>query len=148
MPFNWSPLWLSLRVAGLGTAGALLPGLWLAYVLATRRFAGRSAAFALLSLLLATPVVICAWLFLGPSFSWKFAAAAGVLAAIPLIALGARYRLQSLDLRYGNAARSLGASEWRIFWSVMLPLGWRPTLAAAAVAFARVLAEWTIVGAL
>jgi molybdate transport system permease protein len=53
-----------------------------------------------------------------------------------------------LNREYGDAARSLGCSEWRIFWRVMLPLSWRPILAAAGVAFARVLAEWSIVAAL
>jgi molybdate transport system permease protein len=147
MPVNWSPLWLSLRVAGVATAGALGPGLWLAYLLATRPFAGRKTAFFLLALLLAIPVVIVASIILRPAFPWTLAAAAGVLAATPLIALGAFSRLRSLDRRYGNAARSLGVSEWRIFWRVLLPLGWRPVLAACAIAFARVLAEWTIVSA-
>ena len=36
MPLNWTSVWLTLRVAGIATAGALLPGLWLAYLLATR----------------------------------------------------------------------------------------------------------------
>ena len=62
--------------------------------------------------------------------------------------LGSRKQLQELNRQYGDAARSLGSSEWRIFWRVMLPLGWRPILAAAGVAFVRVLAEWTIVTAL
>ena len=146
MPFNWSPLWLSLRVAGLATAGALLPGLWLAYLLAARPFTGRKAVLVLLSLLLATPVVIFASRLLQPAFSWQLAAIAGILAALPLIALGG-YQLRSLDRRYGNAARSLGVSEWRIFWRILLPLGWRPVLAASAIAFARVLAEWTVVAA-
>jgi molybdate transport system permease protein len=148
MPLNWSPLWLSLRVAGAATAGALLPGLWLAYLLATRSFAGRKTIVALLALLLATPVVIAAALLARPDFGWSAGAAAGIFAALPFIALGARAPLHTLDLAYGNAARSLGSGEWRIFWRVMLPLAWRPVLAAAAVAFARVLAEWTLVAAL
>jgi molybdate transport system permease protein len=71
-----------------------------------------------------------------------------VIAALPPVVLGSRNRLQELDRGYGNAARSLGCSEWRIFWRVMLPLGWRPILAAAAIAFVRVWVEWTIVAAL
>jgi molybdate transport system permease protein len=148
MPLNWSPLWLSLRVAGLATVGALPPGLWLGYLLATRQFAGRRSTFALLALLLATPTVILASILLRPGFQWQAGAAVGVAAALPLIALGARTPLQALDRAYGNAARSLGVSEWRIFWRVFLPLGWRPLFAASAVAFARVLAEWSIVVAL
>ena len=116
--------------------------------MATREFPGRKAALGLLALLFATPVVILAWVFLRPVFPWQAGAAAGVIAALPPIVLGARRPLQDLNREYGDAARSLGCSEWRIFWRVMLPLGWRPILAAAGVAFVRVLAEWSIVAAL
>ena len=148
MTLNWPPVWLSLQVAGIATAVALVLGLWLAFRVATREFAGRKAALGLLALLFATPVVILAWLLLRPVFPWQAGAAAGVIAALPPIVLGARRPLQDLNREYGDAARSLGCSEWRIFWRVMLPLGWRPILAAAGVAFVRVLAEWSIVAAL
>jgi molybdate transport system permease protein len=148
MPFDWSPLWLSLRVAGTATAGALVPGLWMAYLLATREFTGRKAATGGLALLLAAPMVILASLLLRPVWAWPAGAAAGVAAALPVIVLGARTPLQGVDRDYGNAARSLGASEWRIFWRILLPVTWRPILAATGVAFARVLAEWAIAAAL
>jgi ABC-type molybdate transport system permease subunit len=38
MSIDWFPLWLSLRVAVVSTAVALVVGLWLAYVLANREF--------------------------------------------------------------------------------------------------------------
>ena len=148
MTLNWPLMWLGLRVAGLATAGALVVGLCLAYRLATREFIGRRAALGVLGLLFATPVVILAWVFLRPVFPWQTGAAVGVIAALPPIVLGARRPLQDLNREYGNAARSLGCSEWRIFWRVMLPLGWRPILAAAGVAFVRVWMEWSIVAAL
>jgi molybdate transport system permease protein len=148
MTLNWPPVWLSLRVAGLATAVALVVGLWLAYRVATREFTGRKATLGMLALLLATPVVILAWVLLRPVFPWQAGAAAGVMAALPPIVLGTRRPLQDLDRQYGNAARSLGCTEWRIFWRVMLPLGWRPILAAVGIAFVRVLAEWSIVTSL
>jgi molybdate transport system permease protein len=148
MTFHWPPVWLSLRVAAVATAGALVLGLWLAYSLATREFPIRKAALALLGLLFATPVVIVAWMLLGRAFPWPAGALAGAIAGLPPIALGARRPLQDLNREYGDAARSLGASEWRIFWRVMLPLGWRPILAATGIAFVRVWMEWSIVAAL
>ena len=148
MTLNWPPVWLSLQVAGIATAVALVLGLWLVHRLATREFAGRKAALGLLALLFATPVLILSWFFLRPVFPWQAGATAGVIAALPSIVLGTRRPLQDLDRDYGDAARSLGCSEWRIFWRLMLPLGWRPILAAAGVAFVRVLAEWSIVAAL
>ncbi len=101
-----------------------------------------------MALLFATPVVILAWIFLRPAFPWQAGALVGTIAALPPIALGAQRPLHDLDREYGDAARSLGSSEWRIFWRVMLPLGWRPILAAAAIAFVRVWMEWSIVAAL
>ena len=148
MSFNWPPVWLSLQVAGIATAVALVLGLWLVFRVATREFLGRKPALGLLALLFATPVVILAWVFVRPVFPWQAGAAVGVIAALPSIVLGTRRPLQDLNREYGDAARSLGCSEWRIFWRVMLPLGWRPILAAAGVAFVRVLAEWSIVAAL
>ena len=135
-------MWLSLRVAGLATAGALVMGLWLGYVLATREFIGRKAILGVLALLFATPVVILAGVYLGLAFQWQAGAAAGVFAALPLVVFGARRPFEDLNREYGNAARSLGCSEWRVFWRVMLPLGWRPILAAAGIAFVRVWIEW------
>ena len=138
-------MWLSLRVAGLATAGALVMGLWFTYRMATREFMERKATLCVLALLFATPVVILAWVFLRPVFPWQAGAAVGAIAALPPIVLGSRRPLQDLNREYGDAARSLGCSEWRIFWRVMLPVGWRPILAAAGVAFVRVLMEWAIV---
>ncbi|MCX6627264.1 MAG: ABC transporter permease subunit [Candidatus Solibacter sp.] len=148
MTLNWPAVWLSFRVAGLATAGALVVGLWLVYRVATREFIGRRATLAVLALLFATPVVILAWVLLRPVFPWQTGAAVGAIAALPPIVLGSRKTLQELNRDYGDAARSLGCPEWRIFWRVMLPLCWRPILAAAGVAFVRVWMEWSIVAAL
>jgi molybdate transport system permease protein len=148
MTLNWPPVWLSLRVAGLATAGALAVGLWLGHRVATREFTGRRATLGLLALLFAMPVVILTWALLRPAFPWQAGAVVGVIAALPPVVFGSRNRLRELDREFGNAARSLGCSEWRIFWRVMLPLGWRPILASAAIAFVRVWMEWTIVAAL
>jgi molybdate transport system permease protein len=148
MTVNWPLVWLSFRVAGIATAGALAMGLWLGWHVTSREFIGRKAILGVLALLFATPAVILAWLLLRPVFPWQAGAAVGVMAALPPIALGARRPMQDVNREYGDAARSLGCSEWRIFWRVMLPLAWRPILAAAGIAFVRVLAEWSIVAAL
>src|SRR5437667_243966 len=41
-------------------------------------------------------------------------------------------------------ARTLGRSEWSVFWSVTLPLAWRSVLAGAVLAFCRALGEFGI----
>ena len=43
-----------------------------------------------------------------------------------------------------KAARNLGASEWRVFWRVTLPLARRSIFAAGALAFARSLGDFGV----
>ncbi len=148
MKLNGPPLWLGLQVAGVATAGGLALGIWLSYRLATRRGVLQKAAMGALALLSAVPALIVAWMLLRPSFPWVAGAAAGVFAALPVVVLGTRRRIHDLDREFGNAARSLGCSEWRVFWRVVLPLGWRAVIGAAALAFLRVWVEWNIVTAL
>ena len=129
--------WLAIRGAGISTAGALVPGLWLAYWVATRRSRARQAVLAMLALLLVIPFFVV----LHPAVAWQ-APMLGAAAAVPVVVLGARAAMQSANAAYGNAARSLGASEWRVFWRILLPHSWRIVVAAIALAYVRVLAEW------
>jgi len=52
---------------------------------------------------------------------------------------------EALELAGGNrsrAARNLGASEWRVFWRVTMPLSRRAVIAASVLAFARALGDF------
>src|SRR5205807_2180117 len=51
---------------------------------------------------------------------------------------------ESVDHQLEQAARTLGRSEWSVFWSVTLPLAWRSVLAGAVLAFCRALGEFGI----
>lgn len=163
MEIDWFPLWLSLRVAGLATALSLLLGLWLAYLLANRGFRGKEALDAAVALPLVLPPTVLGyyllvwvgresllgrfyeWLTGGPLvFTWQAAVLAAMVHAIPLLVISARAALESVDRTYERAARNLGASEWRIFWRVSLPLARRSILAVAVLAFARTLGDFGI----
>lgn len=50
--------------------------------------------------------------------------------------------LELVDPRLENAARTLGASEWKVFWQVSLPLAWRGIVAGGMLAFARGMGEF------
>lgn len=134
MPVDWSPLWLSIRVAGLATAISVAIGLWLGW--------RRLHPFVALQLAL-PPTILCSY-FLFKPLTWQVAVAAGVVYAVPFLARTSAAALQAVDPAYGNAGRSLGASEWRVFWRVSLPLAYRPIAAAAAIAFARILTEYAV----
>jgi molybdate transport system permease protein len=157
------PLWLSLRVAVASTGIALVLGLGTAYVLANRNFRGKEFIDALVTLPLALPPTVLGFyllvligraspigiiwesLFGSPLvFTVKAAIIAAVLHAAPLLIKSARAAFESVDHTYERAARTLGASEWRLFWHVTLPLARRQILAASALAFARSLGDFGI----
>ena len=75
-------------------------------------------------------------------FSWSATVIAAAVVAFPLMYLTARAALEQVDPHYLQAARTLGASEWRIFREVALPLAWPGVLAGTIWRFARALGEF------
>jgi len=163
MAIDWFPLWLSLRVAVISTAVALVLGLWLAWTLANRQFRGKEILDAAVTLPLVLPPTVLGyyllvvlgrnspvgqlyeWLFGAPLvFTWQAAVVAALFHSTPLLVKSARAAFESVDRSYERAARNLGASELRLFWRVTLPLARRSILAAAALAFARSLGDFGV----
>jgi molybdate transport system permease protein len=163
MGIDWFPLWLSLRVAAISTAVALVVGLWLAWLLANRQFRGKEILDAAITLPLVLPPTVLGyyllvllgraspvgklyeWVFGGPLvFSWQAAVVAALLHSTPLLVKSARAAFESVDRSFERAARNLGASEPRLFWRVTLPLARRSILAAGALAFARSLGDFGV----
>ena len=161
MPIDWFPLWLSLRVAVFSTAAALGAGLWIAYILANREFRGKAVVDAAVTLPLVLPPTVLGYyllVLLGRAsplgktweavfgsplvFTWKAAVVAAILYSLPLLVKSSRAALESVDRSCERAARTLGASEWKLFWRVTLPMAQRSILAATALAFARSLGEF------
>jgi molybdate transport system permease protein len=161
MPIDWFPLWLSLEVAAAATVISLVLGIWLAWLLANHDFTGKDVLDALTTLPLALPPTVLGYYLLvaigrnswighawesatgAPLvFTWRAAVLASTLHAIPLLVKSARAALESVDRNCERAGRSLGASEWRIFWRVSLPLARRPIAAATVLAFARSLGDF------
>jgi molybdate transport system permease protein len=75
-------------------------------------------------------------------FSWPATVIAAAVVSFPLMYLNARGAFEQVEANYEDAARTLGASEWRIFWTVTLPLAWPGVAAGAILAFARSLGEF------
>jgi molybdate transport system permease protein len=163
MPIDWFPLWLSLRVAALSTLISLLLGLWVAWLLTNRRFRGQEVLDASVTLPLVLPPTVLGyyllvllgrqsplghlyeWIFGQPLvFTWQAAVVAAIFHSAPLLIVSTRAALESVDLRYEQAARTLGASEWRVFFRITLPLARRGILAAVALAFARALGDFGV----
>jgi molybdate transport system permease protein len=163
MPIDWFPLWLSLRVAVISTALAGGMGLWLAWILANRSFRGKEILDAGITLPLVLPPTVLGYyllVLLGRNspighvyesifgqplvFTWQAAVVAALFHSTPLLVKSARGAFESIDHSYEKAARSLGASELRLFWRVSLPLARRSILAATALAFARSLGDFGV----
>ncbi len=75
-------------------------------------------------------------------FSWPATVIAATTVAFPLMYLTARGALEQIEPNLLQAARTLGASEWRVFWRVAVPLAWPGILAGTVLSFARALGEF------
>ena len=156
------PIALSLQVSALATILAFLVGVPLAWLLARRRFPGRDVLEAAVVLpMILPPTVIGYYLLvlLGSQgligralaaigidlvFTWKAAVIAACLGAIPLLIKAAQSGFESVDHTLEQAARTLGRSEWSIFWSVTAPLAWRSLLAGGILTYCRALGDFGI----
>jgi molybdate transport system permease protein len=126
-----------LQVAAAATAISVLFGICLGHYLQ-----GRRAATAIASApLLLPPTIVCAYFLIRP-FTVAVAIAAAIVHWIPALARSARRAFESLDREVLNAARIGGATEWRVFWRISLPLSFRPLLSAAAWSFALIASEY------
>ena len=75
-------------------------------------------------------------------FTWRAVVAAMVVMSMPLFLRAARVALEEVNVRYEHVARTLGASETRVFFAVTLPLALRGVVAGALLAFARATGEF------
>ena len=154
-------LQLSLVTASLATALSLVLGVPLAWVLARLSFPGRRLLRALVTLPLVLPPVVGGLALLvvfgrngllGPALerafgvTLPFTTAAVVLAAtfvaLPFLVVTVEGALRTGDLRYEEAAATLGARPWTTFWRVTLPHVGPSVGAGAVLCFARALGEF------
>ncbi|MBB4154753.1 molybdate transport system permease protein [Sphingomonas jinjuensis] len=152
---------LSLKVGGAAMAATLPLAFALAWLLARRRFPGKLLVDAVIHLPLVVPPVVTGWVLLllfapaGPIggvlerwfgvsvlFRWSGAAIAAGVMALPLMVRAMRLSIEAVDRRLEQAAETLGASPWRVFATVTLPLAFPGVLAAAVLGFARSIGEF------
>jgi molybdate transport system permease protein len=76
------------------------------------------------------------------AFNWKGAALASGVMAFPLMVRAMRLSIEAVDQRLEAAARSLGASPWRVFLTITMPLTIPGILAGAILGFARSVGEF------
>ncbi|SQB78628.1 molybdenum ABC transporter permease [Escherichia coli] len=62
------------------------------------------------------------WFGLSFAFSWRGAVLAAAVMSFPLMVRAIRLALEGVDIKLEQAARTLGAGRWRVFFTITLPL--------------------------
>ena len=75
-------------------------------------------------------------------FSWQGAAIASAVMSFPLMVRAIKISIESIDLKLEDAARTLGASPIKIFYSITLPLIFPGIISGVLLSFARSLGEF------
>jgi len=146
--------------ASLSTALVMIPGTFLAYVMARFNFPGKQILSTLLSLPLVLPPTAVGYLLLrllarqGPLGSatlgvdldillnWKAVVIACAVMSFPLVVRTARVSFEGVNPRYELMARTLGYGPMRGLCSITLPLASRGLLAAMILGFTRAMGEF------
>ncbi|MDW7617521.1 molybdate ABC transporter permease subunit [Peribacillus simplex] len=157
----WSPVRLSIQVAGLAGILVFILGIILARMMAKKQFRGRVLLETAFLLPLVLPPSVVGFLLIvifGKNgmpgrfierifdqplmFTWWAAVIASTVVAFPLMYQSAKTGFEGIDEEIENAARVEGAGEWRLFLFVSLPLAVRSIVTGAILSSARALGEF------
>ena len=157
---DWGIVSFTLRVAALSTALIVPPGLLVAWLLARFDWRGKSLVETVVMLPLVMPPVATGLLllkvlgrrhFLGGLldragievvFTWRAVVIAMMVMSFPFLVRGCRVAFEEVNVRMEQIARTLGASEWRVFRTITLPLAVRGITGGVVLAFARAIGEF------
>ncbi len=156
---DFSPFWISLKVAFCATLLAFVLGLAAARLVSALR-RGRFVLDGILSLPMVLPPTVVGFFLLllfgnrgilgralalaGVSvlFTWQGAVISAAAVSFPLLYRTARGAFEQVDPDLVFAARTLGMGELRIFFRILLPAAWPGVMAGTVLAFARAMGEF------
>jgi len=160
-PDDWQIVGFTVWMAVLGTLVILPPGIALAWLLARRNWCGKTLVETTVSLPLVMPPVVTGLVLLklfgrrGPLgrwlwesfgievvFTWKAVVIALAVMSLPMLVRAARSAIEDVNPLFEQQARTLGAGELRVFFTITLPLARRGVMAGVVLAFARALGEF------
>lgn len=160
MNFDLSPALISIKISFISTGIIFFLGLAAAWWMANYRGRWQGLFDGILTLPLVLPPTVVGFGILlligkhGPVgkfldifginiiFSWYAAVIAATVVAFPLMYKTSRGAFEQIDSNILNAARTLGVSEWKVFWRVSVPLAWPGIAAGTALSFARSMGEF------
>jgi len=158
---EWDAILLSLKVAFICTVIVLPLAIYIGWFLARKQFHGKAFAEGFLHLPLVLPPVTTGyillvifgtngwlgsffydWFGIKIAFSFPAAVIAAIVVSFPLVTRSIRLSIELVDKNYEEAARTLGASNFRVFFTITLPLALPGVISGAILAFARSLGEF------
>lgn len=161
MDAGLTPLWISIRTSLLATIITFFLGIGTAYLVANYKGKGRGIIDSILTLPLVLPPTVLGFFLLllfgknGPAgkflmnyfeiniiFSWAATVIAAVVVAFPMMYRSARSAFEQIDDNLISAAKTLGMSNWSIFYKISIPLAWPGIIGGVVLAFARALGEF------
>lgn len=156
----FQPIVLSFKVAAIATLFTFILGIFFARLLGKKDFPGRSILEVLIILPMVLPPSVTGYgllVFFGMNgffgkflnsigiqvvFSWIGAVIAAVVVSFPLMYQSAKGAFGNIDRSYERAARTLGAGEKKIFWTITLPLAWPGIVSGIVLSFSRAIGEF------
>ncbi len=158
---EWQIVGFTAWVSVLSTLVITPFGLALAWVLARRDWPGKSIVETFVSLPLVMPPVATGLILLeifgrrgtvggflhdkldwDIIFTWRAVLLALSVMSLPLLVRSARIAFENVNPRLEQIARTLGAGNWRVFFTITVPLAARGIIAGMLLAFARALGEF------
>ena len=156
-----SPILISIKIALIATIFTLILGIFLARIFTKYDFKGKDIFENLVILPMVLPpsvtgygllILIGKRGFIGKFlhetfgislvFTWVAACIAATIVSLPLMYQSCKAAFLNVNHIYENAARTLGASENRVFWKVVIPLAWPGIVSGTVLSFARALGEF------
>ncbi len=157
----WQIVFFTIEVSALSTLLILPLGVAVAWLIARREWPGKAVVETVAMLPLFVPPVATGLVLLmlfsrrGPLgsvlqrglgleivFTWRAVVLACAVMSFPLLVRTAQAAFEGVSARFEDIARTLGASEWRVFATISLPLAARGIVAGAVLAFARAMGEF------
>ena len=158
---DWSPLWISIKTGIVATVISFFLGLWAARKVIKKDYRAKSILDGILTLPMVLPPTVAGFflllifsrrrpfgIFLDETFdiqvvhTWLGCIIAATVIAFPLMYRNARAAFEQIDANLVFAGRTLGMSETRIFWSIVVPTAGPGIASGTILTFARAMGEY------
>ncbi|ALB46816.1 molybdate ABC transporter permease subunit [Clostridium beijerinckii] len=157
---DFSPSWISIKTATLSTVITFFLGIIVSYWMSNFKGKSKGIIDGVFTLpLILPPTVVGFFLLLicgknGPIgklldlfntsliFSWSATVIAAIVVSFPMMYRTTRSAFEQIDINILSAARTLGLSEFKIFYKIAIPLAMPGIIGGLVLSFARAMGEF------